>query len=516
MPIIRHKLTAADAETMQNMRAMFASMPRLTFGPEGRATFDAIMGQTPAPEDVTFEQDRVGGVPGWWARPVGADSKAVILYLHGGGYVIGSAGAYRNFVGHIAAKVGVAAFIADYALAPERPFPAALKDLHAVHDGLTRLGFDRIAICGDSAGGGLALSFRAAGIAPEQITGIVAMSPWIDLSLGSPSMATREATDPLLSKDTLGSAAVYYAGEAGINDARLATLDSDMSTFPPVRIHVGDAEVLLDYSLRFAEKADEAARPCEVHVWDGMIHVFPSNFAMLQAAAEAVDDITGFLTDCLAPPMSAASHKKVLVLGATGGTGREIVRQLNKMGHSAVALVRSREKAVDIDAVLIEGTALDAMALDRALAGCDAVISALGTPPSPFKAVSLLSSATQLLVTAMRRNGVKRLVCITGIGAGDSRGHGGFAFDNIIMPLLLRNVYADKNRQEAIIGASGLDWVVVRPSVLNDKPRRGRTRALTDLSRFHGGTISRSDVADFVTAQIDSNQYVGKKPLITW
>ncbi|ESQ92863.1 NAD(P)H-binding protein [Asticcacaulis benevestitus] len=516
MPIIKHELTAADAETMQGMRAMLAGMPSLTFGPESRPTFDAIMGQTPAPESVSFEQGQVGGVPGWWARPAKADPKAVILYLHGGGYVIGSAGAYRNFVGHIAAKSGAAAFVADYALAPERPFPAALADLRALHSGLTELGFGRIAICGDSAGGGLALSFLAAGIDPGQVTGIVAMSPWIDLSLGSDSMVTRAGSDPLLSKDTLASAATSYVGEANVSDARLATLDADLSALPPVRIHVGDAEVLLDDALRFAKKADDAGVPCEVHVWDGMIHVFPSNFAMLQAAAAAVDDIARFLADRLAPPVRQASHKKVLVLGATGGTGREIVRQLNKTGHTAVALVRSRAKAADIDAILIEGDARDPKALDRALTGCDAVISALGTPPSPFKAVSLLSSATQLLVTAMQRNGAKRLVCITGIGAGDSRGHGGFAFDNIIMPLLLRKVYADKNRQEAIIGASSLDWVVVRPAVLNDKPRSGKIRALTDLRKFHGGTISRSDVADFVTAQVDSNQYLGKKPLITW
>ena len=516
MPVIRHKLTAADAEAMQGMRAMFASMPSLTFGPDSRATFDVIMEQTPAPEGVSFERGQVGGVPGWWVRPARTEPKAVILYLHGGGYVIGSAGAYCNFAGHIAAKAGTAAFIADYALAPERPFPAALADLRALHGGLIKLGFDRIALCGDSAGGGLALSFRAAGIEPGEVAGIVAMSPWIDLSLSSDSMATREASDPLLSRETLAAAAAFYIGEANINDARLATLDGDISSLPPIRIHVGDAEVLLDDSLRFAKKADEAGLACEVHVWDGMVHVFPSNLAMLQAAAEAVDDIAAFLGARLAPPVSATLHKKVLVLGATGGTGREIVRQLNKSGHISVALVRSREKAADMDAVLIEGDARDPKALDRALAGCDAVISALGTPPSPFKAVTLLSAATQLLVAAMQRAGVKRLVCITGIGAGDSRGHGGFAFDNIIMPLLLRKVYADKNRQEAIIGASGLDWVVVRPAILNDKPRRGKICALTELSQFHGGTISRSDVADFVAAQVDNNEYLGKKPLITW
>jgi putative NADH-flavin reductase len=207
---------------------------------------------------------------------------------------------------------------------------------------------------------------------------------------------------------------------------------------------------------------------------------------------------------------------KVLVLGATGGTGREIVQQLKTRGHAPVALVRSTVKVEELGATLIQGDARDEAVLFEALAGCDAVISALGTPPSPFREVTLLSAASRALVAAMSRRGVKRLVCITGIGAGDSRGHGGFAFDWIILPLLLRKVYADKDRQEAIIAQSGLDWVLVRPSILNDKPRRGNIRALVNLDGFHGGRIARSDVAAFVVDQLASDTFVGKRPLITW
>src|SRR5882724_9658116 len=108
----------------------------------------------------------------------------------------------------------------------------------------------------------------------------------------------------------------------------------------------------------------------------------------------------------------------------------------------------------------------------QALKGRDAVVSALGTPASPFREVTLLSTATHALASAMKVEHVSRLVCITGIGAGDSAGHGGFLFDNLIFPLLLRKVYADKNRQETIVRDSGLDWVLVRPSVLTDKPSR--------------------------------------------
>jgi uncharacterized protein YbjT (DUF2867 family) len=116
----------------------------------------------------------------------------------------------------------------------------------------------------------------------------------------------------------------------------------------------------------------------------------------------------------------------------------------------------------------------------------------------------------------MRAQGVRRLVCITGMGAGDSAGHGGLVFDRLIFPALLRKVYADKDRQEAIVRHSGLDWVLVRPSVLNDKASGPVVRALTDLSGFHGGTIARADAASFVLDQVDSDAWLHRSPLISW
>jgi putative NADH-flavin reductase len=175
-----------------------------------------------------------------------------------------------------------------------------------------------------------------------------------------------------------------------------------------------------------------------------------------------------------------------------------------------------RKKPPVTGAKLVVGDARDEKALIQALRGRDAVISALGTPASPFREVKLLSQATRLLVAAMRAEKVARLVAITGIGAGNSVGHGGFVFDKLIYPLLLRNVYADKNRQEAIIRESDLDWTIVRPSVLNDKPGRDALRALTDLSQFHGGSISRQDVAKFVLDQVSSSTWLHQSPLISW
>lgn len=216
-------------------------------------------------------------------------------------------------------------------------------------------------------------------------------------------------------------------------------------------------------------------------------------------------------------PLLDSKRSNILVLGATGGTGRLIAREAQARGYKVTALVRSAEKAGDLKgARLVTGDARDANALRAALKGQDAVISALGTPASPFREVTLLSSATRALVEAMKAEQISRLVAITGIGAGDSRGHGGFVFDHLIYPLLLRHVYADKDRQEAIVRASGLDWVLVRPAVLNDKAGRGDVRALEDLSSFHGGTISREDVAQFAVAQVESDQWLRRSPLIAW
>jgi putative NADH-flavin reductase len=220
------------------------------------------------------------------------------------------------------------------------------------------------------------------------------------------------------------------------------------------------------------------------------------------------------MTDSVAEIRLTAAPK-ILILGATGPTGRLIIAQALARGWDVTALVRSPRKLSDVKGVkLIAGDARDEKALRQALKGRDVVISALGTPASPFRAVMLLSTATRALVSGMKAEQVARLIAITGIGAGDSLGHGGFLFDRLIFPLLLRKVYADKDRQEAIIRDSGLDWVIVRPAVLNDKAGGKTVRALTDLTDFHGGTISREDVAGFVLDQVRADTWLHRAPLI--
>ncbi|HZC92909.1 MAG TPA: NAD(P)H-binding protein, partial [Mycobacterium sp.] len=181
-------------------------------------------------------------------------------------------------------------------------------------------------------------------------------------------------------------------------------------------------------------------------------------------------------------------------MGATGATGQLIVRDAAASGHHVVALVRAEARADLPGAELIEGDVRDERTLARALNGCDAVVSALGTGMG-LRDVDLLTVATRALVAAMTRAGVRRLICISALGVGDSRNHGGFVFDRLFQPVLLGPAYKDKDRQEAAIRASSLDWVIVRPVMLTNAPPRGRVRITTDLAGVNGGKIARSDVA---------------------
>lgn len=206
---------------------------------------------------------------------------------------------------------------------------------------------------------------------------------------------------------------------------------------------------------------------------------------------------------------------KILVLGATGPTGQLIVREATASGHYVVALVRAKARANLPGAEVIEGDVRDEGTLERALNGCDAVVSALGTGMG-LRQVDLLTVATRAVVAAMTRVGVRRLVCISALGVGDSRNHGGFVFDRLFQPLLLGPAYQDKDRQEAAIRTSSLDWVIVRPARLTNGAPRGRIRATADLAGVNGGKIARADVAQFVVEQLTTGSWLRRTPVIMW
>ena len=208
---------------------------------------------------------------------------------------------------------------------------------------------------------------------------------------------------------------------------------------------------------------------------------------------------------------------KILVIGATGPTGQQIVEQGLAQGHQVTALVRNPDKfeMQHNSLQIVKGDILDPASLD-AVQQQDAVISSLGTKKIGLEPVTVLSEGTKNLLQAMERHSVKRLICITGLGAGDSKGHGGLLYDKLILPLILRRIYDDKDRQEAEIRQSNLDWVIVRPGILTNDPAKRNYRVLTDLTGVTAGKISRADVAAFVLQQITDDRYLYQTPLVCY
>jgi uncharacterized protein YbjT (DUF2867 family) len=211
---------------------------------------------------------------------------------------------------------------------------------------------------------------------------------------------------------------------------------------------------------------------------------------------------------------------KLLIIGATGPTGKELVNQSLAKGFAVRALVRNAATAAFPGSVEIAvGNVLGQESLKKAVEGQEAVICSLGSAATgPFKEMTLLSQGTANLIAAMQSLGVARLICITGVGAGDSKGHGPWYYNFLIQPLMLRGVYEDKTRQETAVRNSGLDWTLIRPGILTNGPAKGvnAVRALTDLTGIKAGTIRRADVAAFCLKELTDGRYRHQAPAITY
>ena len=210
---------------------------------------------------------------------------------------------------------------------------------------------------------------------------------------------------------------------------------------------------------------------------------------------------------------------KLLVVGASRGIGLETVKAALLAGHSVRALARSAARIPIKNAALdkVSGDALDSDTIRSALQDVNVVIQTLGVDIAPraiIERTTLFSQSTRILVDAMKAAGVKRLIAVTGLGAGDSRGHGGLLYDAVVFPLLLKRVYDDKDVQEWIIRSSGLDWTIVRPGLLTNSPATGRYQVLTVPRDWRFGRISRADVADFLVRQVDDRAMIGTTPLL--
>ena len=240
-----------------------------------------------------------GGVTGDWVSMPGVAADRVLLYLHGGGYVMGSARTHRDLAARLSEAAGVRALVPNYRLAPENPYPAALEDATTVYRWLLAQGFkpEHIAFAGDSAGGNLAivtlLALRDAGVALPAAT--ILLSPWTDMTLSGESVTTRAEVDPMIKLGEAGEQFAYYVGDHDLASPLISPIFADLHGLPPMLIHVGNDEVVLDDSIRLAERAQAAGVEVKLKVWEGMWHVFQSLAAMLPEGRESIAELGAFV-----------------------------------------------------------------------------------------------------------------------------------------------------------------------------------------------------------------------------
>jgi epsilon-lactone hydrolase len=299
-----HPLTKEDSVAATALKSAVAPVKGVFDGVAGRQRYDDLMQAVAAPPDVTFEAATIGGIPGWWARTAVKRRRAAIMYIHGGWFALGTAKAYRNFAGHIAVNAGTDTFVPDYGLSPEHPFPAAVRDLEACYQGLADQGNAGIAVVGDSAGGNLALVLLSIVCAPSRDragapVGAVVFSPVTDLALTGDTYQSRADAEFYFTRAEAATLAGLYLGTADPRNPLASPLYADLSGLPPVRVQVGDAEVLLDDARRYVGKAFAAGVDAKLDLWMGMPHGFVTGIGLFSAAGQALDATGAFLAERL-------------------------------------------------------------------------------------------------------------------------------------------------------------------------------------------------------------------------
>jgi monoterpene epsilon-lactone hydrolase len=262
---------------------------------EWRAALAALAASAPPPEDAVCAPVDAGGVPAEWITASGAAADGALLYLHGGGYCMGSIDTHRPLAARLSAATGLRALVLDYRLAPEHPFPAAVDDATAAYRWLLARGIApaRIVVAGDSAGGGLTVAtlvaLRDAGD-PLPAAG-VCLSPWVDLDGEGESMTARAHLDPMVQREHLRVMAAHYLGTAHARTPLAAPLHADLHALPPLLVQVGTRETLLDDATRLAARAEAAGVRVALETWDDMIHVWHAFAPLLPEAGQAIGRI---------------------------------------------------------------------------------------------------------------------------------------------------------------------------------------------------------------------------------
>jgi epsilon-lactone hydrolase len=265
-----------------------------------RSALEATQGGRPLAEDITVQTVDANGVRAELVIPAECPvGERTILYLHGGGYVLGSLTTARPFAAALASAAQARVLSVDYRLAPEFTYPAAVEDSISAYRWLLGRDADtrQIVFCGDSAGGGLALAtmvaLRDAGLPLP--AGCVCLSPWTDLSMPGESYVKNAERDPQVSRAMLAEMAASYAGTHSLSADLISPVNADLTGLPPLFIQVGDAEALLDDSLALSEHARTAGLDVTLHVWPDMIHVWPLFAPKLPEARAALDQVAAWL-----------------------------------------------------------------------------------------------------------------------------------------------------------------------------------------------------------------------------
>ncbi len=252
---------------------------------------------------VKVEQAEVHGLNAEWLTPKGAQENKLLIYLHGGAYVMGNCATHRQLVSYLAKFSGIKALLPEYRLAPEHPFPAAVDDAVGLYRSLLADGYaaSDIVFAGDSAGGGLAmatlLSLRDS---REPLPAAACLlSPWLDLAATGESMTTRARKDPWFQPEDMPIVAAYYCREDQLRHPLVSPVYADLSGLPPLYIQVGEDEILLSDSTRAAEKVKAAGGDVEIEIWPGMWHVFQAFLRQMPESSKAAKKIGKFVQRAL-------------------------------------------------------------------------------------------------------------------------------------------------------------------------------------------------------------------------
>jgi len=289
---------------LQKLIETLRARPKITDVGERRKAIDAFAKAFPPAADVSIEKVTLGGVKAEKSRTPGDDAAGAILYVHGGGYVIGSLDSHRHLVTEAGRAAGVPVYALDYRLAPEVPFPAPVEDTVSAYRALLGQGIapGKIAIAGDSAGGGLVVAalvaIREAGLAQPACGWCI--SPWIDMEALGGSMASNAASDPTVQKETILEMARHYLNGADPKSPLAAPLHADLKGIAPLLIQVGSIETLLDDSIRLAGRAAAVGVPTRLDVWPEMPHIWHIFHPILTAGKQAIAQGGAFVKEAMA------------------------------------------------------------------------------------------------------------------------------------------------------------------------------------------------------------------------